>query len=167
MTRKRRPALTVVAACLAVTPQGSRATAARTVGRLLLGGVLLVAGVAHFVNTEEFYGQVPEWLPLDQELVVLASGVVELVLGVALVVGRHPVVVGWAVAAFFVAVFPGNVSQYVTGSDAFGLETDRSRLVRLLFQPVLVVWALWCTGAWSGARSGWRERRSRHTPRRP
>jgi uncharacterized membrane protein len=119
---------------------------------LLLGLVLLVAGVGHFVNTEEFYGQVPDWLPLEAELVVLASGVVELVLGLALLVGRHQVVVGWVVAAFFVAIFPGNVSQYVTGSDAFGLESDRSRLVRLFFQPVLVVWALWCTGAWAAWR---------------
>ena len=133
---------------------GTRATV-RTVGRLLLGVVLLVAGVGHFVNTEEFYGQVPDWLPLDAELVVLSSGVVELVLGLALLVGRHQVAVGWVVAAFFVAVFPGNVSQYVTGSDAFGLQSDRSRLIRLFFQPVLVVWALWCTGAWVA----WRDSR--------
>ena len=129
-------------------------TAVRSVGRLLLGAVLLVAGVGHFVNTEEFYGQVPPWLPLDERFVVLASGVVELILGVALVIGFRRVVVGWVVAAFFVAVFPGNVSQYVTGSDAFGLETDTSRLVRLFFQPLLVVWALWCTGAWAAWRSG-------------
>lgn len=126
----------------------------RTAGRLLLGAVLLVAGVAHFARTEEFYGQVPDWVPVADDLVVLGSGVVELVLGVALVVGRKQALVGWVVAAFFVAVFPGNVSQYLTGSDAFGLETDRSRLVRLFFQPVLVVWALWCTGAWNA----WRDR---------
>ena len=125
----------------------------RTVGRLLLGAVLLVAGVGHFVDTEEFHGQVPgwliDWLPVDRDFVVLASGVVELVLGVALVIGRNRVVVGWVVAVFFVAVFPGNISQYVTRSDAFGLETDLSRLIRLFFQPVLVIWALWCTDAWT------------------
>ena len=126
----------------------------RTAARLLLGGVLLVAGVAHFADTEEFYGQVPSWLPLDERFVVLASGVVEVVLGFALVLGFRRVVVGWVVAAFFVAVFPGNVSQFVTGSDAFGLETDTSRIVRLFFQPLLVIWALWCTGAWAA----WRHR---------
>lgn len=120
----------------------------RAAGRLLLSAVLLVAGLSHLLRTEEFYGQVPTWLPLDAELVVLGSGAVELLLGAALAVGRHQVAVGWVVAAFFVAVFPGNVSQYVTGSDAFGLDSDRSRLVRLFFQPVLVGWALWCTGAW-------------------
>ncbi len=134
----------------------------RSAGRILLGLVLLVAGVGHFAGTETFYAQVPDWVPLDKEVVVLASGVVELVLGVAVVLGRHRVLVGWVVAAFFVAVFPGNVSQYVTGTDAFGLDTDRARLVRLFFQPVLVIWALWCTGAWSA----WRARRARTRQRR-
>jgi uncharacterized membrane protein len=129
------------------SPSGS---AARTVGRVLLGVALLVAGAAHFVSTETFYAQVPDWLPLDRDFVVLSSGVVELVLGAALVSGYRRTVVGWVVAAFFVAVFPGNVSQFVTGTDAFGLDTDRERLVRLFFQPLLVIWALWSTGAVRG-----------------
>ena len=121
-------------------------TAVRSVGRLLLGAVLLVAGVGHFVNTEEFYGQVPPWLPLDERFVVLASGVVELILGVALVIGFRRVVVGWVVAAFFVAVFPGNISQLLKHADAFGLDTDRKRVARLFFQPLLVLWALFAGG---------------------
>lgn len=125
---------------------------ARLAGRVLLAAALLVAGTAHFVDTEEFYAQIPEWFPLDETFVVLASGLVELVLGLALLSGWRKVVVGWTVAALFVVVFPGNISQYVTGTDAFGLDTDTRRLVRLFFQPVLVVWALWCTGAWSAWR---------------
>uniref|UniRef100_UPI004049D3BE DoxX family protein n=1 Tax=Candidatus Planktophila sp. TaxID=2175601 RepID=UPI004049D3BE len=83
------------------------------------------------------------------DFVVVASGVVEIALGTALLVlWRYRVVVGWIVAAFFVAIFPGNISQYVNGIDAFGLDSDTARLVRLFFQPLLVVWALWCTGAW-------------------
>ena len=79
---------------------------------------------------------------------VLASGVVEIVLGLALVfLVKYQVQVGWVVAAFFVAIFPGNISQYVNGIDAFGLDTDRARLVRLFFQPLLVAWALWATRA--------------------
>ncbi len=62
-------------------------------------------------------------------------------------------VVRWIVAPFFVAIFPGNISQYVNGIEAFGLDSDTARLVRLFFQPLLVVWALWCTGAWK-ARKG-------------
>lgn len=120
-----------------------------TAARVLLAAVLLVAGVAHLVNTSEFLGQVPTWLPLRDPIVVV-SGVVELALGSALLLARgsRRAQVGLVVAGFFVLVFPGNVSQYVTGSDAFGLDTDTARLVRLFFQPVLVAWALWCTGAW-------------------
>lgn len=125
-------------------------SAARPVGRWLLGAFLVLAGVAHLTwQRQDFRAQVPPWLPLDVDLVVLASGVVEIVLGLAvLVVRERRALVGWVVAAFFVAVFPGNVAQYVEGRDAFGLDTDRARLIRLFFQPLLVAWALWSTEAW-------------------
>lgn len=123
---------------------------ARNVARLLLGGFLAFAGVSHLTFArEEFQAQVPTWIPVDDDAVVLGSGLVEIALGAALVAARRRRgTVGWVAAAFFVAVFPGNISQYATGTDAFGLDSDRARLVRLLFQPVLVVWALWSTDAW-------------------
>ena len=122
----------------------------------MLGGFLLVAGLAHLTwlrNT--FQAQVPDWVPLDADLVVVLSGIVELALGAALIlVRRHRALVGWVVAAFFVAIFPGNISQFVDGDAAFGLDSDLARGVRLLFQPVLIAWALWCTGAWAAWRTG-------------
>lgn len=135
---------------------------ARTVGRIALGAFLLFAGIAHLTSQrQEFQAQVPEWIPLDPDLVVVASGVVEIALGAGLIlVRRHRAILGWIVAAFFVAVFPGNISQYVTGTDAFGLDSDTSRLIRLFFQPVLIVWALWSTGAWAA----WRARRKAAAP---
>lgn len=134
----------------------------RTIGRLLLGGALLFTGTGHLTTSREaFQAQVPTWVPLDPDLVVVASGVVELLLGAALILlPRYRVAVGWTVAAFFVAIFPGNISQYVTGTDAFGLDSDQSRLIRLFFQPLLVVWALWSTGAWAAWRASRRESRS-------
>ena len=127
----------------------------RTIARVLLGAFLLTAGVGHLTTQREaFQAQVPTWVPLDPDFVVVASGVVEIVLGVALIaLPRYRVALGWVVAAFFVAVFPGNISQYVTGTDAFGLDTDAARLVRLFLQPLLVVWALWSTGAWAAWRA--------------
>ena len=102
--------------------------------------------------------QVPRWLPFSDDFVVVASGFVEIALGGALVaLGRYRIIVGWIVAAFFVAIFPGNISQYTNRIDAFGLDSDRARAIRLLFQPLLVVWALWSTGAWQA----WRQRRRR------
>lgn len=127
----------------------------RTCARYLLGAFLVFAGVAHvsFARTT-FYAQIPPWLPLDADVVVIASGIVEIALGAALlVVGRWRVPLGWLVAALFVIVFPGNVSQFLTHSDAFGLDSDRARAIRLLFQPLLVLWALWCTGAWAAWRA--------------
>jgi uncharacterized membrane protein len=111
---------------------------------------LLFAGIGHFSNAEAFLAQVPGWMPAP-EAVVAISGVIELILGIALILApqKYRAVVGWVVAAFFVMIFPGNISQFVTGTDAFGLDTDAARFVRLLFQPLLVVWALWCTSAWS------------------
>jgi uncharacterized membrane protein len=127
---------------------------ARTVGRWALGSALIVAGVGHLTTQrQEFRAQVPGWFPVDEDLVVVVSGVVELVLGAALLLaGRRSAPVGVVVAGFFVVIFPGNIGQYVEGVDAFGLDTDAKRFARLFFQPVLVVWALWSTGAWRWLR---------------
>jgi uncharacterized membrane protein len=143
-----------------VTEEAAPSSLARTVARVLLGLALMYAGTSHLTfGREEFRAQVPPWLPLDADFVVLASGVVELVLGAALIVlVRHRALLGWVTAAFFVAVFPGNVAQYVEGRDAFGLDTDTKRLVRLFFQPLLIMWALWSTGAWGAWRRGRRTR---------
>lgn len=128
---------------------------ARTVARVLLGSAMVGAGVLHLtVQREEFQAQVPDWFPVDEDLTVLGSGVVEIALGGAFVaLPRHRRTLGALLAAFFVAVLPGNLAQYVEGTDAFGLDTDRARFVRLLFQPVLVLWALWAGGL-LGRRQG-------------
>lgn len=129
----------------------------RRAAQLLLGLALLLAGAAHLtVAREEFRAQVPPWVPADVDLVVAVSGVVEIAIGAALLLcHRHPAraLAGVTAAALFVAVFPGNVAQLTEQRDAFGLTTDTARAVRLLFQPVLVVWALWSTAAlpwWRG-----------------
>jgi uncharacterized membrane protein len=126
----------------------------RLIGRLTLGSFLLFAGITHLtVARKEFVAQVPEWVPVDDDTVVLASGVAEISLGAALLaLPRQRSAVGWATAAFFVAIFPGNISQYRTRTSAFGLDTDRKRATRLLFQPVLVIAALWSTSAWNAFR---------------
>lgn len=127
----------------------------KSIFRILLGAFLIFAGVNHLtVARVEFLAQVPPWVPLDADLVVVLSGLVEIVLGLGLVLlPRQRVLVGLAAAAFFVLIFPGNISQYVNRVDAFGLNTDQARFIRLFFQPLLVAWALWATGAWSALRA--------------
>ena len=109
----------------------------RTVGRWVLGAFLLLAGISHLGwNREAFLAQVPHWLPLGGDFVVIASGLVEIALGAALLaLPRWRVPAGWIVAAFFLAVFPGNISQFATGTDSFGLNSDLSRGIRLELRP--------------------------------
>jgi uncharacterized membrane protein len=122
--------------------------ASRTAARLLLGSAMVGAGVLHLTTQrQEFQAQVPSWFPVDEDLTVLGSGVAEIALGASFVAfPRHRRLIGGLLAAFFVVIFPGNVAQYLEGTDAFGLDTDRKRLVRLFFQPLLVLWALYGGG---------------------
>ena len=122
--------------------------------RILLGAFLVFAGTAHLtVSRQEFLAQVPLWVPLDGDLVVILSGIAEIALGLGLIfLRKQRALVGLAAAVFFVLIFPGNISQYINRIDAFGLNSDQSRFIRLFFQPVLVIWALWSTGAWHKLR---------------
>ena len=122
----------------------------QTIFRILLGAFLFFAGITHLtVARTEFLAQVPTWMPVDGDFVVVLSGIAEIALGLALIfLVKQRVLVGLAVAAFFLLIFPGNISQYVNRIDAFGLNTDQARFNRLFFQPVLVLWALWSTDAW-------------------
>lgn len=125
----------------------------RALLRWVLAAGMVFAGVVHFVATDSFFGQLPSWVPARSG-VIWVSGAVEIALGLALALApsdRRPAV-GWALAALFVLVFPANVYQAVAGTSAFGLDTDAARWVRLLFQPILVVWALWSSGAWAAHR---------------
>lgn len=128
---------------------------AQNLGRWALAGMLIVAGTSHLTwNRKAFLAQVPKWVPMNADAVVVASGFVEILLGLSLFVLRtRRVPVGWIVAAFFVAIFPGNISQLMTHTDSFGLDTDAKRAGRLVFQPLLVVWSLWSTGAWASWRA--------------
>ena len=141
-----------------------------TTGQLLLGTVLLFTGTAHLTFARaEFRAQVPPWLPIDENVVVIASGVVELCLAVALLATwRQPArgIVGAVTAAFFVAILPGNIAQFTEHRDGFGLDTDLARGVRLLFQPLLVLWALAVTDAVGTLRS-WRRRPANSRSRPP
>lgn len=130
-------------------------TTTQRIFRCILGIFLLLAGIGHLTfQRQEFTAQVPPWLPMSADLVVLLSGVVEISLGLSLIfLYKHRVKVGWIVALFFVLVFPGNIAQLVEHRDAFGLDTDLKRWLRLPFQPVLIVWALWSTGAWQAWRN--------------
>jgi uncharacterized membrane protein len=117
--------------------------------RILLGAFMVFAAIGHLTYLRsEFQAQVPDWIPLSKDLVVILSGIVELGLGLSMIFWKgQRVKVGLVLAIFYLLIFPGNINQYINHISAFGLDTDQARLIRLFFQPVLIVWALWSTGA--------------------
>jgi uncharacterized membrane protein len=125
-------------------------TKTQTIARWLLGFMLMTAGTGHLTFArKEFQAQVPNWVPLNKDFTVVLSGIVEILLGMSIAFwSKKRVFWGWVAAIFFVLVFPGNIAQLVNHRDAFGLNTDLARTIRLFFQPVLIGWALWSTGAW-------------------
>jgi len=137
----------------------TKTTPLQNVARCLLGSFMAVAGTGHLTFVRhEFQAQVPDFVPMSKDTVVLLSGVVEIGLGLALLLlkGKNRVRMGLGLAAFYVAIFPGNIHQYTERISAFNLDTDGKRLARLFGQPVLVGVALWSTGAWKA----WRQRAS-------
>ncbi len=127
----------------------TKTTTAQGIARVILGLFMLLAGIGHMTfQRAEFQAQVPDWVPVGKDLTVILSGIAEVALGLAMVLWRGMrVEVGIALALFYVAVFPGNIAQYVDHRSAFGLDTDTRRFIRLFFQPVLIFWTLWSTGA--------------------
>ncbi len=138
----------------------TRSSRIRSVARIVLGGALIFAGLGHLTFRRlDFQAQVPDWVGLDKNIVVILSGLVEIALGAALiVVRRRRSLLGLAAGLFFIAVFPGNISQFIDGDDAFGLNSDSERRNRLFFQPVLVAWAWWSTDALALFRGSTRPR---------
>jgi uncharacterized membrane protein len=131
-------------------------TLTQNIFRILLSIFMVYAGFSHLTfNRVDFQAQVPDWLPLSKDLVVILSGIVEMAFGLGLAFWKKERVrFGWALALFFVLVFPGNIAQYLDHKDAFGaLDSDNARLIRLFFQPVLIAWALWSTGAFKDWRT--------------
>lgn len=121
----------------------------RTFFRKLLGFLLIITGTGHLTwARKEFLAQVPLWMPVNHDFVVILSGIIEIGIGMALIFwASKRVWVGWVAAVFFLLIFPGNISQYTNHTDAFGLDTDTARFLRLFFQPVLIGWALWSCGS--------------------
>jgi uncharacterized membrane protein len=117
--------------------------------RIILGLFMISAAIGHFTfQREEFQAQVPNWISISKDMVVLLSGVVEISLGLGMLFWKQQrAKVGIALAIFYVLIFPGNIAQYTNHTNAFGLDTDQARLTRLFFQPVLIFLALWSSGA--------------------
>ena len=122
----------------------------RAVARWILALALGAIGVGHFLSTRGFRVVVPDWATrltrLNKDTIVIASGAAEVALAAGLLaLPKERRRIGWATAAFFVAVMPGNIHQWRTRRSTPGLDTDARRFGRLFLQPLLLLWALWST----------------------
>ncbi len=132
-----------------------QSTKAQTTVRILIGLFFIFAGISHLsFQRIAFLAQVPNWLPIQPELIVFLSGLVEILLGaILLFLPKYKTAAGWLIALFLVAVFPGNIAQLLNHKDAFGLNSDLLRWIRLPFQPILIILVLWSTDSWSTWRN--------------
>lgn len=138
-----------------ITDMTVKTSTLQNIFRVIIALFMLFAGSGHLTfNRIDFQAQVPDWLPMSKDLVVVLSGIVEIILGLGLLFWKKQRVnFGLALAIFLILVFPGNISQYLEGRDAFGaLASDEARFRRLFYQPVLIAWALWSSGAWKAWR---------------
>ena len=131
-------------------------TLSQDAGRWLMGTFMTGAGTGHLTFARQsFQAQVPDWVPMQKDTVVLLSGVVEIGLGLSMLfIQKNKVPLGLGLAAFLAAVFPGNLHQYSKRISAFGLDSDTKRFARLFFQPAMIALVLWSTGAWKSLRPG-------------
>ena len=100
--------------------------------RWLMAALFVAAGVAHLRSPEGFLAITPDWVPFAPQ-VIFYTGLFELVAAAALVTRRFRVWAGIALALYSLAVWPANIKWY--------------HAPRLALQPIIIWWALYCSGA--------------------
>ncbi len=109
---------------------------------------MFVSGYGHlFLASDEIELLVPTWSPLSPKAMVIVTGYIEIIIGLAFIFIRRKVhLIGWILVVFLILVFPGNLYQYNNDIDALGLNTSGKRLARLFLQPIIILWVLYVSG---------------------
>ena len=139
----------------------SRAQTVRSIARWVLAGLYLAAGVLHLLVPGPFLTITPGWVPFPLEVIRL-TGAAEIAGAVGLMVPRLRRAAGWGLAAYAICVFPANIKHAIDSlQQAHPLLGWSYHAPRLALQPVIVWWALWCSGVtdWPFRGPGWRSGR--------
>jgi len=110
---------------------------------ILLGIFFVAVGVLHFVKTALFVGAVPPYIPYPTEM-VLISGVFEILGGIGVIVKPVRKWAGIGLIALLIAVYPANIHMAVH-NELFPAIPPVVLWIRLVFQPILIVWVWYCT----------------------
>ena len=128
----------------------------RAAMRWIMAAFYAVAGVVHLASAPAFLPIVPTWVPYPEK-VILVTGVCELAGAAGLLTRRWRWWAGVMLALYAVCVFPANIKHAVQGIVVPQLPASWwYHGPRLLAQPVIVWWALFCAGVidWPWRRSG-------------
>lgn len=118
----------------------------RAIMRWILAALFVAAGIAHLTAPEVLLTITPDWVPLAPQ-VIFVTGLCELAGAVALVTRPMRKAAGVALALYTLCVWPANIKQALDHiviphiPDSWWYHGPR-----LAFQPVLVWWALFCSG---------------------
>ena len=105
---------------------------------LLIGIFMIFGGLQHFLKPAFYHPFVPDFLPYRTALVYL-SGVVELLLGVAVLVPRLRAQAGWGIMLLMLAFLPVHLWDVFRVHPAIG--SHKAALIRLPFQFLFILWA--------------------------
>ena len=135
----------------------------RTLFRWLLAAIFAFVGVVHLAQPGIFLPIVPDWVPMPR-LTIEATGACELAGAAGLLTRRARRLAGVMLALYAVCVFPANIKHAIDDVPVNGVHLGLwYHVPRLLFQPVIVWWALFCGEAttWPFAGSSRASRRAR------
>ena len=121
-------------------------TLLRRIFRYLLAVFFVLAGANHFWNPSFYLQIMPPYLPWHGELVFI-SGICEILGGIG-VLFPQPLrrIAGWGLVALLIAIFPANLHMAMNDVPMPGRPPNPTlNWLRLPFQLVFILWALWCT----------------------
>lgn len=115
----------------------------KLISRVIFGLLFTLAGINHFLNSAFYESIMPPYLPFPH-LLVIVSGVFEIVLGLAVIIPKYSRFAAWGLILLLIAVFPANIHMAMH-PEKFPDMSTATLIVRLPLQLVLILWAYWYT----------------------
>lgn len=106
---------------------------------------LVFFGLSHFYKQDELILMLPDFIPFP-EFIIFITGIIEITLAVGLLFPTTRRLSGILIAVYFIAVLPANIYKAVNTVEISGtLSNDTVAWLRIFFQPIFIVWALYCS----------------------
>ncbi|MBO0321004.1 hypothetical protein J0X14_01750 [Muricauda sp. CAU 1633] len=117
-------------------------------GRIAMAFMLVFTAIGHFAFSNGMTAMVPSIVPFKMQ-VVIATGILEVLFAIGLLLPKYSHATGWVLIAFFVLILPANIKasleniNYQTGNmDGPGLSY---LWIRIPLQLFFIVWVYFST----------------------